>query len=163
MAAELARDNAGELRGTLGREPDAAELYMAHFLGSGGARTFLSALQTDPTQSAAALLPQAAGANRGIFYDNGRARSVGEVMDLMRGKVSSAMEGGAPGLDYPSSSASFWAARPQSLGAPPPEATTRRPSMAETLEATFGSASQLSGVTGERVGRAYAALKAFNL
>jgi hypothetical protein len=85
MAAELARDNADELRGTLGREPDATELYMAHFLGSGGARTFLSALQTDPGQSAAAILPQAASANHGIFYDDGRARSVGEVMELMRG------------------------------------------------------------------------------
>src|SRR5690606_8834428 len=96
MAAELARDNAGELRGVLGREPDASELYLAHFLGAGGARTFLSALQTEPGQSAAALMPQAAGANRPIFYEGGRARSVGEVMDLMRSKVSSAMEGGAP-------------------------------------------------------------------
>lgn len=164
MAAELARDNADELRGTLGREPDATELYMAHFLGSGGARTFLSALQTDPGQSAAALLPQAAGANRNIFYDDGRSRSVSEVMELMRGKVSSAMEGGgAPSFDYPSSSASFWTARPQSLGAPHPEVTSRRPSMAETLQATFGSANQLSGAAGERVGRAYAAFKAFDL
>jgi hypothetical protein len=163
MAAELARDNADELRGTLGREPDATELYMAHFLGSGGARTFLSALQSDPGQSAAAVLPQAASANRGIFFDDGRARSVGEVMELMRGKVTSAMEGGGGGLDYPSSSASFWAARPQSPTMPQPDAAPRRPSMAETLQATFGSASQLSGTTGERVGRAYAAFKAFNL
>jgi hypothetical protein len=163
MAAELARDNAGELRGTLGREPDAAELYMAHFLGSGGARTFLSALQTDPGQAAAALLPQAASANRAIFYDGGRTRSVGEVMELMRGKVSSAMEGGAPGLDYPGTSASFWAARSQSPAAPPPEPATHRPSMAETLQATFGSTGQLPGAAGERVGRAYAAFRAFNL
>lgn len=163
MAAELARDNADELRGTLGREPDAAELYMAHFLGSGGARTFLAALQAEPGQSAAALLPQAASANRGIFYDDGRSRSVGEVMDLMRGKVASAMEGVGPGMDYPSSSASFWAARPRLPAMSPPDAAPRRPSMAETLEATFGSASQLSGATGERVGRAYAAFKAFNL
>lgn len=164
MAAELARDNADELRGTLGREPDAAELYMAHFLGSGGARTFLSALQTDPGQTAAAILPQAASANRNIFYDDGRARSVSEVMELMRGKVTAAMEGGAPpGMTYPASSASFWAARPQSPTMSPQAAAPRRPSMAETLEATFGSPSQLSGTTGERVGRAYAALKAFNL
>lgn len=167
MAAELARDNADELRGTLGREPDATELYMAHFLGSGGARTFLSALQTDPGQSAAAMLPQAASANRNIFYDDGRARSVGEVMELMRGKVTAAMEGGAPGMDYPSSSAaSFWAARPQSAPSSsmaPHEAAPRRPSMAETLAATFGSPNQLSGTTGSRVGRAYAAFKAFDL
>lgn len=164
MAAELARDNADELRGTLGREPDATELYMAHFLGSGGARMFLAALQTDPGQSAAALLPQAADANRSIFYDDGRPRSIGEVMELMRGKVASAMEGGgAPGLDYPSSAATFWAARPQSPTMAQPDAAPRRPSMAETLEATFGSPSQLAGTAGERVGRAYAAFKAFDL
>ena len=46
MAAELARDNSAELSGFLGREPDAAELYLAHFLGAGGARSFLGALQT---------------------------------------------------------------------------------------------------------------------
>jgi hypothetical protein len=35
--------------------------------------------------------------------------------------------------------------------------------MAETLQATFGSGGQLSGAAGERVGRAYAAFKAFDL
>lgn len=162
MAAELARDNADELRGTLGREPDTTELYMAHFLGSGGARTFLSALQTDPGQAAAALLPQAAGANRAIFYDDGRARSVGEVMDLMRGKVSAAIDGAATGSSYPGSSASLWAARAPTTSVPP-QSEQRRPSMAETLHATFGPASQLPGVAGERVGRAYAAFKTFDL
>lgn len=164
MAAELARDNAGEIRGVLGREPDAAELYMAHFLGAGGARTFLSALQSDPGQSAAALLPQAAGANRPIFYDDGRARSVGEVMELMRGKVTAAMEGGAPpNLGYPSASARFWADAGPRMSAPAPGAEPRRPSMAETLQATFGGAGALPGRAGEQVGRAYSALKAFKL
>lgn len=162
MAAELARDNAGELRGVLGREPDAAELYLAHFLGAGGARSFLTALQNDPGQSAASLFPQAAGANRPIFYDNGRARSVGEVMELMRGKVSSAMEGGAPGWSYPSASASFQLAGSRPPSAPPSDGAPRRPSMAETLQATFG-AGQLFGDAGERVGKAYAAFKAFDL
>ena len=37
MAAELASDNRDVLVGVLGREPDAAELYLAHFLGAGGA------------------------------------------------------------------------------------------------------------------------------
>jgi hypothetical protein len=35
--------------------------------------------------------------------------------------------------------------------------------MADTLQATFGAASQLPGAAGERVGRAYAAFKAFDL
>jgi hypothetical protein len=104
MAAELASDNAAALTPMLGRAPDAAELYLAHFLGVGGASQFLSALQSDPGQSAAAILPKAAAANRGIFYDRGAPRSVGAVMDLLRGKVAGAMDGstgagiyGAPG------------------------------------------------------------------
>jgi hypothetical protein len=163
MAAELARDNAGELRSALGREPDAAELYLAHFLGAGGARAFLSALQTDAGQSAAALMPQAASANRPIFYQNGRSRSVGEVMDLMRAKVSSAMEGGAPGWASPSPTASFALVSRRSSGPAESDAPARRPSMADTLQATFGSSSGLPGMSGERVGKAYAAFRAFNL
>ncbi len=163
MAAELARDNAGELRGVLGREPDASELYLAHFLGAGGARTFLTALQSDPGQSAAGLFPQAAGANRSIFYDGGRSRSVGEVMDLMRGKVASAMEGGAPpAWGYPAAT-SFASAAPSRSASTPAETAQRRPSMAETLQATFGGSGQLAGAAGERVGQAYAKFKAFNL
>lgn len=162
MAAELARDNAEELRGVLGREPDATELYLAHFLGAGGAGTFLSALQTDPGQAAATLLPEAAGANRAIFYDAGRARSVAEVMDLMRGKVASAMEDGSAGWSYPLPSASFHSAtvRPQPT---PSDAARRRPSMAETLQATFGGAGQLPGAAADRVGEAYAKFRAFDL
>lgn len=40
-AARLARDNANALRPTLGREPTAAELYLAHQQGAGGAKKIL--------------------------------------------------------------------------------------------------------------------------
>lgn len=40
--ARLARDNANALRNTLGREPTAGELYLAHQQGVGGARKLLS-------------------------------------------------------------------------------------------------------------------------
>lgn len=163
MAAELARDNAGQLRGVLGREPDSAELYLAHFLGAGGARTFLSAMQEDAGQSAAALLPQPAAANRAIFYDDGRPRSVGEVMDLMRSKVGSAMQGGGFEGGGSSPYGSFQVATAGRTPMAPAGGAARRPSMAETLQATFGSAGQLSGAAGERVGKAYAALRTFNL
>lgn len=93
MAGELANDNRAYLGTNLGREPDSAELYMAHFLGSEGAVRFLSALDSDPSQSAAAILPKAAGANRAIFFGAGGARSVGEVMDLVRGRLEAAMPG----------------------------------------------------------------------
>ncbi|WP_408588360.1 lytic transglycosylase domain-containing protein [Novosphingobium sp.] len=93
MAGELANDNRAYLGGTLGRNPDSAELYMAHFLGAEGASRFLSALDADPSQSAAAILPKAAAANRSIFFGPGGARSVGEVMGLVRGRLEAAMPG----------------------------------------------------------------------
>src|SRR3546814_13286067 len=62
----------------LGIQPGQTDLYLGHFLGTSGASRFLGARQDNPAQNAAALLPEAAAANRGVFYDaDGRARSVG--------------------------------------------------------------------------------------
>lgn len=94
MAGELANDNSAYLTGVLGRQPDHAELYLAHFFGADGAGRFLTALGNDPSQSAAAILPAAAGANRSTFYGaGGNARSVGEVMGLIRSRMAGAAEG----------------------------------------------------------------------
>lgn len=100
MAGELANDNRDFLSGILGREPDPSELYLAHFLGAEGAGRFLGALGSNPAQSAAALLPAAAAANRAIFFGPTGARSVGEVMSLLRGRMASAMN--APDAPLPS-------------------------------------------------------------
>ncbi|MGN6356599.1 MAG: lytic transglycosylase domain-containing protein [Novosphingobium sp.] len=175
MAAELANDNKAALTGVLGREPDAAELYMAHFLGADGAAKFLSALQADPAQSAAAILPKAAAANRGIFYDASGPRSVAGVMDLMRGKVSAAMNGaGLPPATYGSGQIAG-VGQPAPTGGPiqrefqamAAQASTQgalagRPSMADTLQSTFGASSGQAGAP-EFVRNAYAKLQAFNL
>ena len=92
MAAELAGDNQTSLTNALGRPPQASELYLAHFLGADGAGKFLSALQTDPSQSASALLPKAAASNRAIFFDaSGAPRSLGAVMALIKGRMDSAL------------------------------------------------------------------------
>lgn len=166
MAAELAGDNAVALRGVLGREPDAAELYLAHFLGAEGASRFLTALTADPGQSAAALLPHAASANRAIFYDGGSARSVGAVMGLIRGKVEHAMDalpspvgrGWGWGLDQRFAST----LEPPSQLLPAGEglsASPSRPSMADTLAAAFGGPASAPA----HVRAAYGQLKAFGL
>ncbi len=153
MAAELADDNRADLTARLGREPDCAELYLAHFLGSGGAGRFLDALQSNPQGSAASLLPQAASANRAIFYDSGAPRSVAGVMDLIRTKVSGAMESGVPDWS-PSSLSGLVSAPPAAAASGPiarqfhavaaqmPEAA--RSSMADILRDAFG----LSGGSG---------------
>ncbi|MEM8724232.1 MAG: transglycosylase SLT domain-containing protein [Pseudomonadota bacterium] len=92
MAAGLAEDNRAHLMPILGRQPDHGELYLAHFLGAGGAGRFLSELSRDPGQSAPDLFRRPAAANRGIFYErSGAPRSLAEVMNVIDGKMSRAL------------------------------------------------------------------------
>jgi len=81
LAGEYAKLNKDEVERALGRPVGRAEIYMAHFLGAGGATTFLRALATRGATPAAQLLPEAAASNRGIFFDSdtGRAKSVAEI------------------------------------------------------------------------------------
>ena len=69
MAGAFTNRNAADLRAATGRDPTEGELYMAHFLGSGGAARLINSNQTNPQASAALLFPDAAGANRRIFFD----------------------------------------------------------------------------------------------
>jgi hypothetical protein len=79
MAGELASDHASYLRGRVGRSPTAGELYAAHFLGPQGSARLIEAVNAQPGASAAAMFPDAAAANRSIFYREGRAATVSEV------------------------------------------------------------------------------------
>ena len=79
MAGELASDHASYLRGRVGRTPTAGELYAAHFLGPQGSARLIEAANKTPGASAASLFPEAAQANRSIFYRDGRAATVSEV------------------------------------------------------------------------------------
>jgi hypothetical protein len=79
MAGELASDHAAYLKGRVGRDPTAGELYAAHFLGPQGSARLIEAVQTRPGAAAASLFPDAAHANRAIFYREGRASTVAEV------------------------------------------------------------------------------------
>jgi hypothetical protein len=79
MAGELASDHASYLRGRMGRNPTPGELYAAHVLGPKGSATLIDAVRSNPATEAAPLFPDAAAANRGLFYRDGRAVSVGEL------------------------------------------------------------------------------------
>jgi Transglycosylase SLT domain len=82
MAGEFARDNGAALEKRLGHAAGATDLYMAHFLGAGGAARFLEGLAAAPGAAAAALLPAAAAANRAVFFQNdGSPRSLAQVYD----------------------------------------------------------------------------------
>lgn len=80
MAAEHASDNKDALEASLNRPATGTDLYMAHFLGLGGARSFLSAMDSNPNRSGASMFPAAARANRNIFYAaNGQPRTLSDI------------------------------------------------------------------------------------
>src|ERR1700722_14521337 len=91
MAAVLTQSNSFKLTGMIGRRPTDGELYMAHFMGVGGAAKLISSAEDTPQASGPALFPNAAAANRSIFYDhNGSARSVSEVYSVLNARYSGA-------------------------------------------------------------------------
>ncbi len=79
MVGEMTTDNAAYLAGRIGRQPSAGELYAAHFLGPQGSARLITATRTTPGASAASLFPDAAAANRSIFYRDGRPLTVADV------------------------------------------------------------------------------------
>jgi len=88
MAANFASDNQASLESTLGRGATGTDLYMAHFLGLGGAKAFLQTMQGNPGASGAAMFPAAARANRSIFYDaGGNARSLSDIYQRFAAKL----------------------------------------------------------------------------
>jgi Transglycosylase SLT domain len=99
MAAAFASDNRDHLASAVGRTVEPVDLYLAHFLGAGGATRFLKAFDADPDTAAAALLPQAAAANGSIFYNaNGSARSVGDIRAHFAAKIGGAAPAPAPAI-----------------------------------------------------------------
>ena len=93
MAGEYAKENKTWLENSLGRKVESTDLYMAHFLGPGGAAAVLKAKSQDPTQSAAALLPQAAHKNPSVFYDrHHEPLSVAAVYDHVHHAIARPMQ-----------------------------------------------------------------------
>jgi hypothetical protein len=103
MAGELAADHAAYLRGRVGREPTAGELYVAHVLGPQGSAKLIDAVRNSPGASAASLFPEAANANRAIFYHGGHAASVQQVyanLTTVSGGDAPVTETGQPDLGF---------------------------------------------------------------
>jgi hypothetical protein len=92
MAAAFTQSNSFKLTGMIGRRPSDSELYMAHFMGVGGAAKLIANAEDNGQASAARLFPNAAAANRSIFYDRttGRARTVSEVYSVLQQRYDSA-------------------------------------------------------------------------
>jgi len=85
MAGAFTKANADYLATKLGRQPSEGELYIAHFLGAGGAARLISLAADNPNAKGADYFPHAANANSSIFYDRatGHARSLAQVRDVL--------------------------------------------------------------------------------
>lgn len=94
VAAFFTAKQSGQLEKALGRTPSDAELYMAHFLGAGGAIKFLTAMSKSPGAPATeGADPKQIEANKSIFYEDGgkgKLRTLQDVFNLMNRKVEKA-------------------------------------------------------------------------
>jgi soluble lytic murein transglycosylase-like protein len=91
MAAVLTQSNSFKLTGKIGRRPNDAELYMAHFMGVGGAGKLIQNAEDNPNASAVQMFPNAAAANQSIFYDrSGQPRSVSQVYSVLSTRYAAA-------------------------------------------------------------------------
>ncbi|MDO9429606.1 MAG: lytic transglycosylase domain-containing protein [Methylobacterium sp.] len=124
LAGALTQRNGEALTAALGREPTGGDLYAAHVLGARGAAALINTAQASPARAAALDMPEAAAANRNLFYDRtGRARGAAELYALL----STARSTGAP------------AAAPTAAASPlvPPEGTTAYASLDGGLRSLF--------------------------
>lgn len=88
-AARLAASNKRDLTNVLGRDPTNGELYLAHFLGSGGAAKVLSANPNTPIDQLVSA--EAIKQNTGIL----QGRTAGDITRWAEGKMISFGGGGA--------------------------------------------------------------------
>jgi hypothetical protein len=82
MGGVITQQNAAVLANRIGRKPTEGELYVAHFFGPYAAARVIELAGSNPNADAAAMFPEAARANRSVFYDRqGNARTIAGVRD----------------------------------------------------------------------------------
>lgn len=115
LAGALTQQNAEALTGALGREPTSGDLYVAHVLGAKGAAALIATARAFPARAAALDLPEAAAANRALFYDRaGRPRSAAELY----ASLSAAAQGAAQGTAQSGTATDLTALRQDGTAAP---------------------------------------------
>jgi hypothetical protein len=101
MAGEFTESNKSQMTAALRRPPSEGELYAAHFLGAQGAIDLIRLASATPNARAADKFPDAAAANRSIFYNHGKSRSAVDVLARITGKHDN-----TPAPDLPAESSS---------------------------------------------------------
>jgi hypothetical protein len=111
MEGEFANESRSQLENTLGRDVCSGELYAAHFLGPDAACRLIQMSDATPSANAAAAFPQAAGANRSVFYHaDGTPKTVREVYAWATKQTDGALPAGVSTTAVPA---------PQQIVSPP--------------------------------------------
>ncbi len=99
MGGVITQQNAAIVARRIGRKPTEGELYVAHFFGPYAASKVIEVAASAPNTDAAAMFPEAARANRAIFYDRaGNARTVAGVRDELVRRYQVAKARSAPAI-----------------------------------------------------------------
>jgi hypothetical protein len=130
MGGVMTQQNAAVLANRIGRKPTEGELYVAHFFGPYAAARVLELAGSEPNSEAAALFPDAARANRSVFYDRqGNARTITGVRDELVRRYQVAKAHTAPDM-VATAVAAQTSAAPTSLAPPTRVADTAGVTMA---------------------------------
>jgi hypothetical protein len=111
MAAEMLKRDRARIEPKVGRNLDATDSYLAHFLGADSAGRFMALLGDKPEHSAQKVFPKAARANKSLFFAREgkkvRQLTVAEVYDRIDRMMDHRVEryegvtatASAPGMD----------------------------------------------------------------
>ena len=96
MAGALARNNAFQLTGMIGRRPTEGELYAAHFLGPDGAGKLVNAAMSQPSRQCGVDVSVGGRPPTAAFSINrdGSARTVSEVYARLTRRFDNSQHGG---------------------------------------------------------------------
>jgi len=157
MAGAFTKANSDYLATKLGRPPSEGELYIAHFLGAGGAARLISLASASPNAKGTDYFPNAANANSSIFYDRatGHARSLAQVRDVLTARYDVARNDAVRAAQAASAtvtpgtlSVAQATGAPLDLAAFAAPATAAAPSPASAAPAKTAAVPDTAGMTG---------------
>lgn len=95
LGANFIRNNIKQAEKDYGGKVPQGVAYLYHFMGAGNAGRFMKALKANPNQLATAIpFHNAAGvfsANKSVFFENGRPRTLAEVMNELSRRMGGAV------------------------------------------------------------------------
>jgi hypothetical protein len=143
MAGELDKANLNTLKANVGGKIGGTDLYLAHFLGAGGATQFIKAMRANPHASAADIVPDAAASNTNVFYTaDGQAKSLSQIYKHFAQKFDATPSNVMVASAAPAAAAPLMSAAPMAVAS-----ATQAPNLSSFM--TMASAAPLSSPVGK--------------